>query len=238
LVKQYEADIAAGMDAMTVVSASDAELLREIAPTARISVVPNGVDIERFDQAVPSLPEVDLLFIGALNYHPNADGIAFLRNEILPIVWAKRPETRLRIVGRSPSERVKALASDSRIEVHGDVFDTRPFFHASKLVLVPLRIGGGTRIKILEAGACRRAVVSTSVGAEGLNLTSGRHLLEANNAADFASEILRSLDDSALRARLGSQLRETVEASYSWSASLERMDPVVSSVVGMAEATL
>lgn len=174
-------------------------------------LVPNGVDVEELKPT----PEPDgpptLLFTGTMNHPPNSEGVEWFVREILPRV----PEAPLLVVGRNPPESVTKLASN-RVEVTGAVPDVRPYFQQATVVVVPLLAGGGTRLKILEAFAAGRAVVSTSIGAEGLEVEHEKHLLTADGATEFADATARLLGDRALRERLTTEARRLVEDRYDW----------------------
>jgi glycosyltransferase involved in cell wall biosynthesis len=194
------------------------------APQARTAVVPNGVDLDFFRAgATPAVrAPTTLLFFGAIDYHPNTDAMLFFAREVMPLLRSRVPRVRLCIVGRRPPEAVTALRGPD-VEVAGAVEDVRPYLERAAVVIVPLRLGGGTRLKILEALAMGKAVVSTTLGAEGLDVVPDRDLLLADDPATFAAQIRRLLDDPELAARIGAAGRRVVEARYGWGASVERL---------------
>jgi glycosyltransferase involved in cell wall biosynthesis len=211
-------------DGTTLTSVRDEELLRTDAPRTRTAVVPNGVDISFFGprpERAPTQP-MTVLFFGAINYYPNTEGLLFYLKEIHPKIKARYPEMKLSIVGPNPPESITAWRGPG-IEITGFVDDVRPYIERSTAVVAPLLIGGGTRLKILEAMAMNKAVVSTTIGAEGLDVTSGRDVLIADDPETFASEVGRLLDDAALVTRLGDAARRLVEDRYSWHASVRRL---------------
>jgi glycosyltransferase involved in cell wall biosynthesis len=212
------------LDGCTVTSVRDRDLLLSHEPTARTAVVANGVDLEFFHQAAASDARAapSLLFFGAMDYHPNADAVLHFVRDILPRLTAARTTVRVSIVGRQPPESVRALQSDN-VEVTGVVEDVRPWLERADVVIVPLRIGGGTRLKILEAMAMGKAVVSTTLGAEGLDLVPGRDVLLADDAASFAAQVVRLLAAPEERRRLGAAARRLVEGRYSWKRSVESL---------------
>lgn len=213
------------VDAITVTSAHDEARVLAARPTARVAVVPNAVDVERYRPrgADPAPDRSALLFFGALDYAPNSDALAFLLDEVWPRVRATHPGARLRILGRRAPPWL-AARREPGVELGGFVDDLRPSIAAAGAVVVPLRLGGGTRLKILEAMAMGRPIVSTRIGAEGLDVAHGRELLLADRAEDFAAEVRRLLDDPALGERLGRAARALVEARYSWRASAAALD--------------
>ena len=212
-------------DGVTFCSAEDEARARALVPEIRSAVVTNAVDPEYFSPR-PGDPPSDgrtLIFFGAVNYFPNVDGILHLAREIWPRIAQSHPEARLEIVGQHPTPEVLALRGP-RIDVVGKVDDLRPHLARAAVSVVPLRIGGGTRFKILEAMAMARPVVSTTLGAEGLEAEPGRHLLLADDPAAFAAAVGRILADAQLGARLGREGRALVERRYSWQAASHRLD--------------
>lgn len=205
-----------GYARLVAMSERDRADLHEAGITVPVDVVPNGV---ASDELLP-LPEPDgppvLIFTGTLNHPPNAEGIAWFADEVWPSVRAGRPEARLLVVGRDPPPSVTGLASRPGVEVVGPVPDMRNWYARATAAVVPLLSGGGSRLKILEALASGRATVSTTVGAEGLELDGDRDLLLADGAEPFAAAALRLLDEPDLRARLTSAGRELVERRYDW----------------------
>jgi glycosyltransferase involved in cell wall biosynthesis len=204
--------------ALTVtVSDDDRQRLEELGAGIRAVPIPTGVDTRYFtprrDAEVPGR----LVFSGSMDWHPNEDAVRYFADEILPRIRADVPRVSFTIVGRNPSARVRELASRPGIVVTGTLDDVRPSIAEGSVYVVPLRAGSGTRIKIFEALSMGKAVVSTSVGAEGLALESGRHFLAADTAHDFAHAVIRLFRDAARRRALGDAGRALVEANYSWS---------------------
>jgi polysaccharide biosynthesis protein PslH len=204
-------------DAILTTSDVDRATLLPHVDATPIRVVPNGVDTTFFTPG----PDVDgpprLVFTGAINYQPNTDGALHFCGEIWPLVRRSAPEATLAIVGKDPPPAVRALARDG-VTVTGTVPDVRPWMQTATVFVVPLRTGGGTRLKILEALAAGRAVVSTSLGCEGLEVTPGQDILVADEPAAFADAVVRCVRDPALRASLGVAGRALVEQRYRWEA--------------------
>ena len=189
--------------ALTVaVSESDRANLLAEAPSARVVAVPTGVDIEYFRRSPePEKPD-HLVFSGSMDWFPNEDAVVYFVETILPRITQVRPNVTLTIVGRRPSKRIMALADGQRIHVTGTVDDVRPYVREAPVYIVPLRVGGGTRIKIFEALALGRAVVSTTIGAEGLDVDPGTHVEIADSPETFAEAVVSLLEDPTKRVRL------------------------------------
>lgn len=204
-------------DGVVLTSARDAQLLTEVSPATLSAVVPNGVNVEQF-QPAPVAPEADqLLFFGANNYFPNHDALLYFIDEILPLVIARRPNVKLSIVG--PGAQPAVLARQSRhVEIVGFVDDVMPHLDRASVVVVPLRIGGGTRLKIVEAMAKSKAIISTRIGAEGIDVTHDKNALLADTPADFADQVVRALTQPELARKLGEQARILAEERYAWTA--------------------
>jgi glycosyltransferase involved in cell wall biosynthesis len=210
-------------DGCVVTSVRDEALLREDVPHARIAVVPNGVDVDGFAPMPSEKVEPNtVLFLGAINYYPNTDGLLFFLREAWPALKAARPGVRLKIVGPKPPPAI-AHWPDPNVEVVGYVDDVRPHIARAGAMIVPLRIGGGTRLKVLEAMAFGKAIVSTTLGAEGIDVTHGKNILLADDGATIASETARALGDEALARRLGTAARELALARYSWRFCADRI---------------
>jgi glycosyltransferase involved in cell wall biosynthesis len=203
------------------VSEADRDAMSAMVDPDRISVVPTGVDLSQFCYDADSEPDNRLVvFTGSMDWKPNIDGVQFFCKEIWPFILARVPDARFRIVGRDPDSRVRNLASDS-VEVTGSVPSIVEHLRQAAVFVVPLRIGGGTRIKIYEAMAMGKATVSTSIGAEGLDVRDGSDILLADQPAQFASAVCALLLDGEKRRRLGKSAAATA-AKYDWSVIAER----------------
>jgi len=211
-------------DGCSVTSAHDRDLLLRDLPKAHVAIVPNAVDLEYFrarPEAPPPEPQ-SVVFFGAINYFPNSDGLKYFLDQIFPRVLARLPRAKLIVVGHTPPE-LFSLAN-ANIEMKGFVPDVRVEVERAAVAIAPLRIGGGTRLKILEAMAMSKPVVSTPQGAEGLEVTDERELLLASTPEAFADKLVRLLEDSALAGRLAGQARKLVEERYGWAASAARLE--------------
>lgn len=195
------------------VSEEDAASLRRIAPDARVTVVPNGVDTQTFQPAAEE--GSGIVFVGGMTWFPNKDALEYFATEILPLLKPSNPDLSVTWVGRAHAgevDRYRALG----ITLTGYVDDIRPFVHAAGCYVVPLRIGGGTRLKILDAWAMGKAVVSTSIGCEGLGARDGWNILVRDDPVSFTAAVREVLADAALRQRIGVNARAVVEARFSW----------------------
>jgi len=218
-MREFERALCRKVRRVIAVSEADAELMTQDFGVAGIEPVPTGVDLEYFKAPEEVRHDVDITFVGSMDWLPNEDGVLWFSREILPRIRIAEPEARLTIVGRSPSSAVKALMNgDARTQVTGTVADVRPYLWGSKIAIVPLRIGGGTRLKIYEAMAVGVPVVSTGVGAEGLEVVPGRHILIANDPAAFADACISLLRAPERRAELAAEAHRHVSEHYSWDA--------------------
>jgi polysaccharide biosynthesis protein PslH len=212
--------------ACLVTSAREKFLVQRHARHTTVSVVPNGIDLSYYDAFTSQRAESDsIVFIGRMHYRPNADAAVYFAQRVLPMVVQERPAATFCIIGKDPPPEVRGLASRN-VVVTGEVEDVRGYLGRAAVVVAPIRAGSGTRLKILEALAMRKAVVSTQLAAEGLELRAGEHLLVAEEDRTFARDVLRVMHDEALAARLGAQGRSQVERHYSWPTVLSPLDEI------------
>ncbi len=214
------------------VSEQDRALMTEMTAPQRITVVPTGVDLERYRFSGTISGDRLVVFTGSMDWEANIDGIEFFCRDVWPQVLAKVPKAKFRVVGRNPHPRVKKLASDS-VEITGTVPSVIEHLEQAAVFVVPLRIGGGTRLKIYEAMAMGKAVVSTSVGAEGLDVHHGRDIMLADDAPSFANDIVELLTNRELRARFGAAAAE-LAAQYSWPAIGRRFADILQKTLDQA----
>ena len=220
---------------VVAVSDEDASLIHRLYDVPNVAVVDNGVDNVHFQAIQAERNPKQLLFLGALEYRPNQDSARLLLDQLFPAVQARHPDARLVIVGRNPPEWLRQrVAGQSGVELHANVPDVRPYLASSGLLAVPLRVGGGSRIKILEALAAGLPVVSTAVGAEGLHLTAGRDLVVVQQAEEMAGALIQALDDPAALQRTGEQGRQVVQQRYDWSVLGEKLEQVWQACAGSA----
>lgn len=223
-LRRFERRLLAAADAVVAVSAADARTLRALVPGKAVTIVPNGVDTAHYAPADPALAEPGLcVFTGKMDFRPNVDAVTWLARHVWPRVVAARADARLEIVGRDPVPRVLGLA-DAAIAVTGAVPDVRPHIRRASVVLAPLRVGGGTRLKVLEAMAMARPVAATSLGVEGLDVTPGRDVLVGDAPAHLAAAVGRLLGEPELRVAVGGAARETAVARYRWETLVPRIE--------------
>ncbi|MGA8431734.1 MAG: glycosyltransferase [Candidatus Sulfotelmatobacter sp.] len=219
-------------DRVLAVSETDRDAFATLLDPARLTVIPTGVDIQYFQPMPVEETPNSLVFTGSMDWLPNEDAILFFVDAILPLIERKIPQVVLEVVGRSPSHKLQALAETrTNIRLTGRVEDVRPFVALGSVCIVPLRIGGGTRLKIFEAMAMSKAVVSTSLGAEGLPVQSGDNIVLADRPEDFAQAILTLLSDAGERKRLGTAARALVEEKYSWQKVSESFASTLEAVI-------
>ncbi len=202
------------------VSETDASRMRDWFQLPEVSWVPTGVDLDYFKRAAsPQEATSDLVFTGSMDWMPNIDGILWFAREVLPLIRARRPGTRIAIVGRDPGTELRQLAvADPLIRVTGTVPDIRPWLWGATASIVPLRVGGGTRLKIFEAVAAQVPVVSTTVGAEGLPLQHPDQILLADSPTDFSAACLALLEQKDRRTAIAQKALAHVSAHFSWSS--------------------
>ncbi len=210
------------------VSQEDADLIQRDFGAENVAVVDNGVDIDYF---TPSLKvERDpnrLLFLGSLDWRPNQDAVTYFLDAIFPLVLQQEPDAKLSIVGRKPPQWLQArLAKSPNVELHADVPDVRPHVHSAGQLIVPLRIGGGSRLKILEALASELPVVTTSIGVEGLRLNHQEHCTVADNPEPFAIAVMETMTHPKAAHLLAVRGRNKVLAEYNWDVLADKMDQV------------
>jgi polysaccharide biosynthesis protein PslH len=235
-MERYERGALGRFHHIIAVSDYDRQQMLAMDPTCEITVVPTGVDTTKYSPAPPATAEPPrLVFLGSMDWEPNIDAVSYFCRDIFPRVRARFPKAVFQIVGRNPHASVKQLASEA-VEVTGTVPSVAEYLREASLVIVPLRIGGGTRLKIFEAMATGKAVVSTTIGAEGLAVESGRDLILADDAAAFADAINQLLSDAALRGRY-EEAAARLAAQYDWSFIVEQFAAVLQQACRLVEAS-
>jgi sugar transferase (PEP-CTERM/EpsH1 system associated) len=213
------------------VSDTDTDMFARDIDRTKITTIPTGVDIRYFRpyfQPMSGEEPGSLVFTGSMDWMPNVDGIVFFVEQILPLIRKQHPQATLWVVGREPDRTVRAMAErDSSIKVTGRVDDIRPYIAKGAVYIVPLRVGSGTRLKIFEAMAMGKAVVSTTIGAEGLPVTNGVDVVLADEPDPFAKEVCRLLESASERKRIGKAARTLVEKNYSWEVVAKQVESVL-----------
>lgn len=213
--QSYERTVCSACQLCLCCSDQDAEAARHFLNIEHLRVIPNGVDTTAMTAGEAPVMPGYLLFTGMMNYEPNIEAVRYFVEEILPLIRAEVPYATLHIAGANPSAEVMALAAED-VYIHASVPDMRPYFRQACVVVAPLLHGGGTRLKILDAAACGKPIVSTRVGAEGLNFVEGRDLLLADSAQRFAKTVVALLTNPERQAELSQWARRAAEA-YDWS---------------------
>jgi polysaccharide biosynthesis protein PslH len=222
LVRSLERRYLGRFDLVLVVSEPEREAVHELAPDVAVEVIENGVDTDRL-LPLPEAGRASVLFIANLAYRPNADAAIWLCARVVPALRALRSGTQVRIVGPDPPQRLRVLARRQGVAVTGFARDIVPHYRWASVAVAPIHSGGGTRLKILEAMALGRPVVSTPLGCDGLAVEDGRHLLVAHRPEDFAQRIAALLGNAQLRERLRGESRRLVERRYSWQRSADKL---------------
>ncbi|MBN1642392.1 MAG: glycosyltransferase [Anaerolineae bacterium] len=216
---RYEAWACRQVDVVAAVSEPDARALRRIVPGLQPVVVPNGIDYQTYAAYEPApgfLPPQSLVFTGKMDYRPNVDAALWFAQRVLPLVRAAAPQVRFYIVGQRPHRRLDALRKEAGVVITGRVPETQPYIASAALYVIPLRSGGGTRFKVLEAMAMGQAVVSTSMGCDGFPVAAGREVDLADDPQAFATAVLELLSDPERRRAMGA-MGQRFAARYDWS---------------------
>jgi glycosyltransferase involved in cell wall biosynthesis len=211
--------------AICTCSVADEQKILVDVPGARTVVIPNAADVEFYKprEEDPGRDGRTVVFFGLLSTTPNADGAVWFIERIWPQIARARPEARCKIIGKGAPRAVRDLAGP-RVEVVGFVDDLRPHLAQAAAIVVPLRMGGGTRLKIVEGMAMGKAIVSTALGAEGIDIVNGKDILIADDPTEFADAVLRLLDDPGLAAAIGAEARRVAVQRYAWTAAARRLE--------------
>jgi glycosyltransferase involved in cell wall biosynthesis len=217
-LRSYERRICLAARQVLAVSPADAAALHQLDPRITPMVLPNGVDMARNRPGLPQagITHPALVFTGKLDYRPNSDAALWFAAKVWPLVRARNPQAQWYLVGKNPGPQLAALERLDGVHVTGYVPEIQPYLAAADCYIAPLRVGGGTRLKLLEALACGLPIVTTTLGAEGLEVRSGEQLLLADTAADFCNAVVRLLNDRDLAVHLGAGARELACRCYDW----------------------
>lgn len=229
----YESRNIRSYQAVVAMSEADKEkIVQIVGQEIVVPVVPNGVDLEYFKPVNECGQPGGIVFTGTMNHPPNHEGIMFFLNDIFPKIIEKVPSIKITIVGNSPKQQLLSVIDNRFVTVTGFVDDIRPYLASASIVVVPLLSGSGTRLKILEAMAMGKAIVSTSIGAEGITYTHEKNILIANDPGEFAKTVIDLLNNPTQRYHLGMEARDLVERQYSWDRIADQMDKVYHSLIG------
>ncbi|MCK4546254.1 MAG: glycosyltransferase [Candidatus Eisenbacteria sp.] len=231
---KYEAEVCGRLDRVLTFSEADADALSALSPRSRVSWLPLSVDALSLSE-ISAAEDIDLLWIGSLRWLPNVDSLEWFVDEILPRILHFRPMATVAIAGSSPPPWLKSIAQRGPgIRILGEVENAHDLMARSRIVLVPLRIGSGVRVKIIEALAMKRAVLSTTLGCEGIEVEPGKHLVVADEPDDFAREAIRLLEDENRRRELGARGQELVLARHDYRKVGQEMSALYQSLAGSA----
>jgi polysaccharide biosynthesis protein PslH len=226
-----ERQICSSAAAVAAVSEFDRNTFANEFDVTNVESIPTGVDADYFSPQDAPLLKGNIVFVGSMDWYPNEEGIFWFVQEIFPSILSGCSAANLTVVGRNPSERLKSLAAqNSRIEITGSVEDVRPYLNRAELVIIPLRIGSGTRIKIFEAMAAGKAVLSTTVGAEGLLVHPSKDILIEDEAGRFAVTAAGMLNDRVGRGTIERAARSEVVRSHSWDRAAEKLYDILNYV--------
>ena len=223
LMLRWEAKYAERFDRCLVVSTLEEKELRSANPNVSVSVIENGVDTTLYQPLAESSNDNTLLFVGVMGYPPNIDAVLYFCESIMPLIQSRIPSLKLFIVGHEPAPEIRKLAERENVVVTGYVDDVTTYYRQSQVTIVPLRGGGGTRLKILESMALGRPVVSTTLGCEGLDVTHKENIMIADTPSEFAECVVQLLTDKELKGRVVYNARHLVETYYDWKTISRRL---------------
>lgn len=230
-LRRYEADVCAYMDACLAITPEDSERLRALNPQIQVATVPAGVDLDDFQPQPASEEPGAIVSVAAMDWPPNADAMFWFTEQILPLIRQTHPAAHLYVVGKNPSAKIQALARMKNVTVTGFVDDVRTYLAKGAVFIVPLRSGGGMRVKILQAMAMEKAIVSTTIGAEGIAAQDNQAICLADTPAAFATGVSRLLADTPLRQRIARNARQLVTSHYSWDQTVNRMEQIYTNIL-------
>lgn len=222
-IYKYESKILQAFDLCLMITKEDEKRIKAMNPLVKTTVVPGGVDTSYFYPLEEPVDEKALIFVGTLDWIPNIDGILWFCKSIFPLIKKQEPFAKLYIVGKNPPPKILALRCESII-VTGFVEDVRPYISKASVFVVPLRVGGGMRIKILEAFSMAKAVVSTSIGCEGIDVENGKDIYIEDNEDKFAKRVVELMRDREKRSEIGRNAFELVKTKYTWETVSELIE--------------
>lgn len=234
----YERRLCEEFDQTLVTSPIDRQAFLNLNPKfpERIKVLPNGVDLHFFSPGTPEKREnAEMVVSGKMSYHANISMVMYLVHEIMPLIWAQRPEVKLTIVGKDPPSSVKEFSRDSRITVTGEVPDIRPYLQRATIAVAPITYGAGIQNKVLEAMACATPVVASPLAVQALGCVAGKDLLIAHTPQDFAEKVLCLLMDPELRKTIGQNGHEYMQNHHSWEAIVQTLEGIYENVIEITQ---
>ncbi len=237
--RAYEPWLASQFDQVLITSPSDKAALERLGRnraqpidlTGQVTILPNGVDLVYFQPGSAVRQKGNIVFTGRMSYHANVTAAAFFAREVLPLVWASRPDATFTIAGYDPTPEVRVLANDKRITVTGTATDLRPYLHCAEVAVAPMPYGTGIQNKILEAMACATPVVTTPPPLGALQATAGQDLLVAEKAPELARQVLALLNDAELRQRISQAGRRYVEEHHDWQKVAIQLEDIYRDVI-------
>lgn len=231
-IERYEKTVCKLFQLNLVVSHEEQSILKETVPEARIDIVPNGVDTSYFVPHDEVSDDETLIFAGSMNWYPNKDAMLFFADEIWPLLKKRRPTIKMIVVGQSPPRKLLKLSKkDPHFVVTGYVDDVRSYFNKASIYVCPIRDGGGTRLKILDALASGKPIIATSIAVEGINVTPAENIVTADTPEEFVKETLHLIDTPGRRKQLSTKGRYLAETLYDWSIIGNRLNNLYNSLL-------
>lgn len=220
-LKKYESKITDFFDLLLMLTDNDKLRMEKMCKNKRVKTISAGVDTERYYSSI-NIENDSIVFLGAMNWLPNEDGVLWFVNNVLDKIIEKKPNVKFYIVGKNPSEKIKKLQNNNII-VTGFVEDDRMYIEKASVFIVPLRIGGGMRIKILNSMAMNKCIVSTTIGAEGIDVVNDKEIYIEDNADMFAEKILYAMNNHKKSNEIGKNARKKIVEKYSWEAIIKEI---------------
>ncbi|MBN1311092.1 MAG: glycosyltransferase [Anaerolineae bacterium] len=229
-LKLVETKLCQSVQHVLACSGADAETLRTLRHNTPITVIPNAISVDKYQQSarepVADIAHPALVFTGKMDFRPNVDAALWFTKSIMPIIKLHHPNIHFTIVGQKPHSRLEYLKEQPRVTITGYVPDIKPYIEAADIYVAPLRMGSGTRFKLLEAMAMGKAIVSTRLGAEGLNVEHGKHMLLADTERSFAGAVIDLLSNEHRCRVLGENAARLVKEQYDWEVIIPRLEEV------------
>ncbi len=222
----YEVKACEKFDKIITMTEYEKDVLKSFSAHLNIESVPMGVDTEMFKLNGGAVESADILYLGFFSHYPNVEAVLYFYRDILPAIKKEMPRVRFNIIGYDPPEEILRLQNNNGIKVTGYVEDIRPYLAGSKVFIMPIRLGMGMRGKLFEAWAMEKAIVSTSIGCEGIDAENGKDILIADNPVDFAKKVIMLIRDERLRKRLGKNGRKKAMQKYDWDILTKKLENI------------